>query len=160
VQTDVLEGLSLLASVGLTFDVSAEFPKHLKHIPAIAERIPNLKIVIDHLAKPPIKQKQMEPWASQMKLAASYPNVYAKISGLNTAADWDTWSASDIQPYIDYAFEAFGAERLMFGSDWPVANLAGDYGVVWEATRKALQDRSPAEKASIFGGTAKNFYNL
>jgi L-fuconolactonase len=150
----------LLASDGLTFDVSAEFPKHLKHIPAIAERIPNLKIVIDHLAKPPIKQKQIEPWARQMKLAAFYPNVYAKISGLNTAADWELWSMADIKPYIDYALGVFGAERLMFGSDWPVANLAGNYGVVWEATHKALQDRSHAEKASICGGAAKKFYNL
>lgn len=160
VQTDVLEGLSVLSSFGLTFDVSAEFPKHLEHIPTIAEKIPNLKIVIDHLAKPPIKQKQIEPWASQMKLAASYPDVYAKISGLNTAADWELWSVADIKPYIDYAFEAFGSERLMFGSDWPVADLAGNYGVVWEATHQALQDRSPAEKAAVFGGTAKKFYNL
>lgn len=160
VQTDVLEGLSLLASFGLTFDVPAEYPKHLKHIPTIAERTPNLKIAIDHLAKPPIKQKQIEPWASEMKWAASYPRVYAKVSGLNTAADWETWSAEDIKPYIDYAFEVFGAERLMFGSDWPVANLAGNYGSIWEATQKALQDRSSAEKAFVFGGTAKEFYNL
>ncbi|KQX45386.1 amidohydrolase family protein [Paenibacillus sp. Root444D2] len=160
VQDNVIEGLKVLASFGMTFDVVAVLPRHLEHVPTLAEKVPNLKIVIDHLAKPPIKDGQMEPWASQMKKAASYPNVYAKLSGLNTAADWESWSAADIKPYIDYAFEIFGAERLMFGSDWPVANLAGDYAKVWKETNKALEGRSKSEIDAVLGHTAANFYRL
>ncbi|QGQ94719.1 hypothetical protein EHS13_07375 [Paenibacillus psychroresistens] len=160
IQDEVIAGLKQLASLGLTFDVVAVLPEHLQHVATLAEKIPNLKIVIDHLAKPPIKDKAMEPWASLLKEAAAYPNVYAKLSGLNTAADWDSWSADDIKPYIDYAFEVFGADRLMFGSDWPVANLAGDYTKVWVETNKALEGRSLAEIDAVLGGTAIAFYGL
>jgi L-fuconolactonase len=160
VQDAVIEGLKVLASFGLTFDVVAVLPEHLHHVTTLAEKIPDLKIVIDHLAKPHIKDKQMEPWASLIKKAAAYPNVYAKLSGLNTAADWESWSAADIKPYIDYAFDIFGAERLLFGSDWPVANLAGDYTKVWVETNKALEGRSQAEIDAVLGGTAIAFYGL
>jgi L-fuconolactonase len=160
VQDAVIEGLKVLASFGLTFDVVAVLPEHLHHVTTLAEKIPDLKIVIDHLAKPHIKDKQMEPWASLIKKAAAYPNVYAKLSGLNTAADWESWSAADIKPYINYAFDIFGAERLLFGSDWPVANLAGDYTKVWVETNKALEGRSQAEINAVLGGTAIAFYGL
>jgi L-fuconolactonase len=160
VQDEVIEGLKLLASLGLTFDVVAVLPEHLRHVSTLAARIPNLKIVIDHLAKPPIKAKQMEPWASLIKEAAAYPNVYAKLSGLNTAADWESWSSADIKPFIDYAFDIFGADRLLFGSDWPVSNLAGDYTKVWVETNKALEGRSQAEIDAVLGGTATRFYGL
>jgi L-fuconolactonase len=160
VQDDVIEGLKVLEWYGLTFDIVAVFPNHLKHVPMLAEKIPNLNMVINHLAKPQIKDKQMEPWASQLKTAASFPNVYAKISGLNTAADWESWSVKDIKPYIDYAFSLFGAERLMFGSDWPVSNLAGDYQKVWTETNKALIGRSQTEIALVLGDTAAGFYRL
>jgi L-fuconolactonase len=123
-----------------------------------AEKVPDLKMVIDHLAKPPIKEKQWEPWASQLKVAAEYPQVFAKVSGLNTAADWETWSADDLKPYIDLALETFGANRLMFGSDWPVATLAGDYAKVWAETNKAIADYSKEDQAAILGGTAAAFY--
>ncbi|GGD72085.1 amidohydrolase family protein [Paenibacillus nasutitermitis] len=159
VQDSVIEGLKVLAGFGLTFDVVAVFPDHLKHVPTLAEKVPDLRMVIDHLAKPRIKERQMEPWAGQLKAAAAYPQVYAKVSGLNTAAP-DNWSAADIKPYIDYAINHFGADRLMFGSDWPVANLAGDYGRVWLETNKALQGRSQGEIEAILGGTAVSFYNL
>jgi L-fuconolactonase len=160
VQEAVIEGLKVLASFGLTFDVVAVLPQHLHHVTTLAEKIPDLKIVIDHLAKPQIKDKQMEPWASLIKEAAAYPNVYAKLSGLNTAADWESWSSADIKPYFDYAFDIFGAERLLFGSDWPVANLAGDYTKVWVETNKALVGRSQAEIDAVLGGTAIEFYRL
>ncbi|MDQ0874460.1 L-fuconolactonase [Paenibacillus sp. V4I3] len=160
VQDDVIEGLKVLALFGLSFDVVAVLPRHLEHVSTLAEKVPNLKIVIDHLAKPPIKDGLMEPWASQMKKAASYTNVYAKLSGLNTAADWENWTATDIKPYIDFAFQIFGAERLMFGSDWPVANLAGDYAKVWNETNKALEVRSKAEIDAVLGHTAAQFYRL
>jgi L-fuconolactonase len=102
----------------------------------------------------------MEPWARLIKKAAAYPNVYAKLSGLSTLADWESWSAEDIKPYIDYAFDIFGAERLLFGSDWPVANLAGDYTKVYSETIKALKGRSQAQIDAVMGETAIRFYGL
>jgi L-fuconolactonase len=160
IRDNVIEGLKVLAAYNMTFDVVAVFPNHLEHLPYLAEKIPNLKLVINHLAKPPIKDKQMGEWALQLAKAAEYPNVYAKVSGLNTAADWETWTADDIKPYIDYAMEKFGADRLMFGSDWPVANLAGDYARVWAETNKALEQYSRQEVDAILGGTAASFYKI
>ena len=159
-QPAVIEGLRILADYGLSFDVVAVFPNHLKHVPTLAEKVPNLTLIIDHLAKPPIKDKQMGAWAEQLKAAARYPNVYAKVSGLNTAADWANWTAADLKPYIDFAIEQFGAQRLMFGSDWPVATLAGDYAKVWAATNQALAGHSQTEIDAILGGTAVKAYRL
>jgi len=140
--------------------VVAVYPNHLKHVPTLAEKLPDLTLIIDHLAKPPIKDKVMDAWTDQLAAAARYPNVYAKISGLNTSADWTTWSASDLKPYIDFAIEQFGADRLMLGSDWPVCILAGDYHKVWLETNKALSGRSAAEIDAILGGTAMKVYRL
>ncbi len=156
----VLEGLKLFEERQLVFEVVAVYPNHLKLVPTLAEKLPGLTLVIDHLAKPPIKDKVMGEWAEQMAAAAVYPNVYAKVSGLNTAADWNTWTAADIKPYIDFAREKFGAERLMFGSDWPVAVLAGDYQKVWGATQEAIAGYSTDEQAAILGGTATRVYDL
>jgi L-fuconolactonase len=160
VQPKVIEGLKILADYGMSFDVVAVFPNHLKHVPTLAEKVPNLTLIIDHLAKPPIKDKQMGAWADQMAAAAQYSNVYAKVSGLNTAADWASWSAADLKPYVDFAIEKFGTDRLMFGSDWPVAILAGDYAKVWAETNKALAGRSQAEIDAVLGGTAMKAYRL
>ena len=156
----VIEGLKVLAAMDVPFDVVAVFPNHLKHVPELAERVPNLRMVIDHLAKPPIKSKAMDDWKQQMVQAAGYPQVYAKVSGLNTAADWNTWTAQDFEPYIDVAFEHFGANRLMFGSDWPVATLAGTYRQVWDATRQVVARYGPEAELAIFGDTAAQFYRL
>ncbi|SFS71797.1 amidohydrolase [Paenibacillus sp. BC26] len=160
IRNSVIEGLRVLASYDLAFDLVAVFPDHLKHAPRLAKEVPNLRIVIDHLAKPPIKDKTMGEWAEQLARAAQFENIYAKVSGLNTAADHDNWSAADLQPYIDYAKEQFGADRLMFGSDWPVANLAGDYGKVWSETNRAIAAYSEAERDAILGGTAATFYRI
>lgn len=160
IQERVIQGLKVLADRKLIFEVVAVFPEHLKHVPFLAERFPDLTLIIDHLAKPPIKERQMGLWAQQLSAAAGYPNVYAKISGLNTAADWSTWSASDLKPYIDFAIGEFGVDRLMFGSDWPVCLLAGDYGRVWGETNAALAGRSRSEVDAIFGGTAEQVYRL
>ncbi len=156
----VIESLKVLARYGVIFEVVAVFPNHLKHVPTLAEKVPDLKMVIDHLAKPPIKDRQMSPWSDQLKAAAASPNVYAKLSGLNTAADPSNWSAADLKPYIDFAIQVFGADRLMYGSDWPVCILAGDYNKVWVETQKALQGYSQAEIEAILGGTASKLYNI
>jgi L-fuconolactonase len=156
----VIESLGLLAERNLTFDVVSVLPEHLKHVPKLAEKLPDLKIVIDHLSKPPIKAKGWNPWAKQMLECATYPNLYAKISGLNTAADWNTWSADDLKPYIDFVVEQFGADRLMFGSDWPVVVLAGDYQKVKVETEKAIANLSKSQCEAIWSKTAIKFYTL
>ncbi len=159
VRKDVLDGVKLLEARNLTFDVVAIFPKHLGHVPVIAAHAPNLKIIIDHLAKPPIKDKKIKEWKAAMKAAAQCPNVYAKISGLNTAASAG-WDADELRPYIDVAIELFGADRCMFGSDWPVAILAGSYARVWKETKAALKGRSRKEIDAILGGTAQKVYAI
>lgn len=156
----VQDSLQVLADNDLIFEVAAVFPNHLKHVPTLAEKMPNLKLVIDHLATPKIKERVMSPWSEQLQAAAMHPNVYAKVSGLNLAADWETWTHADIKPYIDFAREVFGAKRLMFGSNWPVCNLAGSYQAVWEATRRALDDYSQGDIDAILGKTAQQVYRI
>jgi L-fuconolactonase len=158
-RADVLKGLQVLAARRLTFDYVGILPRHLEHVPFVARHVPDLRIVIDHLGKPPIAARQFEPWCSLLARAAQMPNVFAKISGLDAGATAD-WTAADIEPYIDRALDLFGPERLMFGSDWPVANLRGGYSKVWRETNDALARLSRDERDLILGGTAIKFYNL
>jgi L-fuconolactonase len=122
--------------------------------------VPDLTVIIDHLAKPPLRGGALDAWAAQMAEAARYPTVSAKISGLNTAADWETWTAADIKPAIDIAIDLFGVDRLMFGSDWPYGLLAGDYAKVWRETNRALEGRTPGELDALLGGTAMRVYAI
>jgi L-fuconolactonase len=156
VQDVVIESLNLLASHNKTFDVVAVFPNHLKLVPTLCERVPELKMVIDHLAKPPVGQEE-SPWFDQMKAAAESPNVYAKLSGQFDNPDW---TVDDVRPYADFALEQFGPERIMFGSDWPVCILGGSYSSVWANTQALIAGLSQAEKDAVLGGTATKFYNL
>ncbi|MBO0827493.1 MAG: amidohydrolase family protein [Streptosporangiales bacterium] len=159
VRDDVVGGLQVLVEHDLSFDLVA-LTRHLRHVPTLAERVPGLRMVIDHLAKPPIRERGWEPWASLLASAADCPGVYAKISGLNTAADPETWTADDLRPYVDHAIEVFGTDRLMFGSDWPVATLAGDYAKVWAETNALLAGLSADERAAVLGGNAARFYRI
>lgn len=159
VRPDVLKGLAALAARGLAFDYVGILPRHLEHVPLVAARVPDLRIVIDHLGKPPIAAGALEPWRTLLARAARMPNVFAKISGLDAGAA-DAWTAADIAPYIDCALELFGPERLMVGSDWPVADLRGGYAKVWRETGRALARLSPGERDRILGGTAVAFYRL
>lgn len=156
----VLESLSAVAAAGLPFDLVAVYPRHLCHVPTLAERVPGLTLVIDHLAKPPIAHGRFHPWAEELARAGAYPQVCAKVSGLNTAARPDAWSAKDLMPYVDHALSVFGADRLMFGSDWPVCTLAGDYGRVWRETLAVLARYGPAERDAILGATAARIYRI
>lgn len=155
----VRESLTLLAERGLVFEIPAVFPRHLVHVPRLAEEHPGLKIVIDHLGKPPIASGALEPWWTQLATAATHPNVYAKLSGLNTVAA-EEWSAEDLRPFVDAAADAFGPDRLMFGSDWPVCLMAGDYERVWAETVRALDGASMAARDAVLGGTAAAVYGL
>ena len=119
-------------------------------------------MVIDHLAKPPIVSGDYDAWKADMRAAAEHPHVYAKISGLNTAAEWQSGPEQTWSNPIGFALEVFGAERLMFGSDWPVAVLAGDYAKVWAETNRALDELGVqgSDRAAILGGTAARFYSI
>lgn len=156
----VRQSLALLAERAVVFEIPAVFPRHLEHVPGLAEELPELRIVIDHLAKPPIAAAELEPWATQLAAAAAHTNVYAKVSGLNTAADPRRWSADDLRPFVEVALERFGPERLMFGSDWPVCLMAGDYERVWRETLRALDGAPGAARDAVLGGTASAVYGL
>jgi L-fuconolactonase len=159
VREDILRGLSVLEKHRIPFDLLF-FPRHLRHTPMLARRFPELPFVLNHLGKPMIKDQRMDNWEADFRAAASYPNVYCKLSGMITEADWRAWKPADLKPYIDIALSAFGPERCMFGSDWPVCELAVTYVKVYRALRQLLDPLSENEKAKIFGGTATSFYRL
>lgn len=157
---DVNESLQLVSGAGLTFDVVSALPRHLEHVPVLAERHPGLRIVIDHLSRPPIAADSFEPWWSLIAEAASHPGVSAKVSGLYRDADRRAWSLELIRPFYDRALEVFGPRRLMWGSDWPVSVLAGGYQPVWEALNRLFAGLDPGDRAQLLGGTAARTYRL
>ena len=159
VREDVLRGLRVLERHGVPFDLLFR-PRHLRHVSTLARKLPDLPMVIDHLAKPLIKEGRMDGWREDFEAAAGFPNVYCKLSGMVTEADWEAWSPGDFEPYVRVALEAFGPERLMFGSDWPVSTLCASYEHVVSALRHTLGPTSTDERAQIFGGTAERFYCL
>lgn len=159
VRKPVLESLGLLAERGLCFDLVAILPRHLEHVPTIAAWAPGLRLIIDHLGKPSIAAREWEPWVSLITRAADAPNVFAKVSGLDTAAQAG-WTADDLSRYVDHAVAAFGAERLMWGSDWPVSILGGGYAHVWQEMNRLFARRSPEERDQMLGVTATRVYRL
>lgn len=158
---DVCESLGLLEERRVPFDVVSVLPRHLQHVPTLSERFPQLRMVIDHLSKPPIRAGDDRQWRSLIAAAAANPNVYAKISGLYPAAGaLDAWEIEDLRAAFEAAVELFGADRLMFGSDWPVAILAGGYDRVWDALSTLLGDLDISARDAILAGTASSFYGL
>jgi L-fuconolactonase len=159
VRPEVLRGFLVLQKHSVPFDLLF-YVKHLHHVPALARHLPNLPMVIDHLAKPRIRERRIDDWLPHFRAAAAFPNVFCKLSGMVTEADWRHWTAADLRPYVQTALECFGAERCLFGSDWPVCELAGTYEQVYAALVEALGPISEAERAALFGGTARRFYHL
>jgi L-fuconolactonase len=156
---DVLRGLSVLEKHGVPFDLLF-YVRHLPHAATLARRFPDLALVIDHLAKPQIKDRRLDNWLPHLAAAAQFPNVYCKLSGLATEADWNCWSAADLAPYVRAAVDLFGPNRCMYGSDWPVCELAGSYERIHAAILVALGQLSEAELSAIFGGTAAQVYGI
>jgi L-fuconolactonase len=156
---EVQAGLDLLAGEGLPFDVVAVFPDHLPLVPAVAAAHPDLVLVVDHLAKPPFRSDGWDRWVDDIRRAASLPTVRAKVSGLDTAAG-PGWTVDELRPAWDVALEAFGPDRLMFGSDWPVCRLVSSYGQVVSAARELAAELSPSERDRVLGGTAVEVYRL
>jgi len=118
------------------------------------------RFVLDHIAKPLIKAGVREPWATDLRRLAAFPNVWCKASGLVTEADWHAWQPSDFAPYLDVVFEAFGVERVMIGSDWPVCTVSAPYGRVMSIVTDYVRRFSPAEQARVLGQNAQEFYGL
>jgi L-fuconolactonase len=158
-QESVDAALRLLAARGLTLDVVSVVPEHLTMLAELADRHPELTIVLDHLAKPDIAKSGWEPWASLIADAAARPNVSVKLSGLNTASAPE-WGWQDWVPYVDHAVKHFGSSRIMLGSDWPVSTLAGDFVGVWEAQRHVIAHLSTQEQEDILYRTAIRTYSL
>lgn len=163
VRPTVLAGLKELQARKLVYEVVAVYPLHLGHVPTLAAALPDLTIVVDHLAKPPIASGDLSAWKTDLRAAAAFPNVLAKVSGLNTTTkDAERWNGGDLLEAIGFAIEVFGIDRLMVGSDWPVAILAGDYQKVWTETRRVFErlGLSPAERRAIEGGNAERVYGI
>ncbi len=156
---DFRRGISSLQEFGFTYDILI-YPKQLSAAIRLVDQFPEQRFVIDHMAKPLIKAGEPSSWTSQMKNIAANPNVFCKLSGLVTEADWLNWQADDFRPYLDVVFETFGPDRLMFGSDWPVCLLAGSYRKVKQLIADYTRDFTDTDKDKIFGANAIDFYNL
>ena len=154
-----LEGIALLEEFDLTYDILI-YTRHLPVAAEFVERFPRHGFVLDHLAKPPIKSREIESWAAGIRRLARFPNILCKLSGSVTEAHWERWEQNDIAPYLEVAFEAFGASRLMIGSDWPVCLVASSYGRALDVVRNYLRDQPAETRDAVLGGNAQRFWRL
>ena len=152
-------GIGQLKNYNFTYDILIN-PHQLPAAIKLTEKYPDQKFILDHIAKPYIRKKEIEPWASGIKELAMNPNVFCKISGIITEADHRNWESKEIYPYLDIVFNAFGYDRLLFGSDWPVCLLAGLYNQVINLIDEYMKNASDENKEKIFGKNAVSFYNI
>ncbi len=152
-------GIGKLQQFNLAYDLLV-FPKQLPASIQLAANFPEQRFVLDHIAKPFIRAGTLSPWREQFRELAKAPNVWCKVSGMITEASWTAWKHDDFRPYLDIAFEAFGEDRLMFGTDWPVCTLAGSYAQVHTLVNDYTASLSPAAREKFFGGNAAKFYQL
>ncbi len=152
-------GISKLQHYNYAYDLLV-YPHQLSEAVSLTQAFPDQRFILDHCAKPAIAKKEMDDWAVGIRDLASHPHVYCKLSGLFTEAKWKDWSAADFYPWLDVVFDAFGVQRLVFGSDWPVMLLSGIY-VQWKSLlEKYMENHSPEDRAAVFGGNAIRFYQL
>jgi L-fuconolactonase len=154
-----MHGIGKLQSYNYTYDLLI-FPDQLEYSNRLVASFPNQKFVLDHIAKPSIKSGDIDQWKKEIRKIAAHPNLFCKVSGMVTEADWKIWTAADLKPYLDVVVEAFGPGRLMFGSDWPVCLVAATYRDVLGVVVNYFSSFSDDEKRSIFGLNAARFYNL
>lgn len=161
-QEPVIESLKLLAAHDLPFDIVGVKDDHIQTALEVAEKVPELKMIFDHMIQPPIQAGQgFGEWGRLMKMAARHPRFYIKISGLGTVAGKDNFTADTIQPYIEYVLQEFGIRRCCMGSDWPVSITAMDYVKTWDVYKSALQALlKPDDLAHLYCNNAIRFYNL
>lgn len=156
---DVLRGLKELERRAIPWDLLLR-PQHLAIVPELADHVPSLPMVIDHIAKPLIAQRAMEPWARDMERAAQISHLHVKLSGMITEADHANWSPEDLRPYVQHVWNLFGPQRCLFGSDWPVCLLAGTWKEVLAACTQALGPVEQEKRSGLMGENAARFYNL
>jgi len=154
-----MKGITALKAYDYTYDILI-FPDQLGYTNQFVKAFPNQRFVVDHIAKPDIKNQNMEKWAKAIKALAAHPNVWCKVSGMVTEADWQNWTITDFEPYLDVVFEAFGTKRLLFGSDWPVCNVAGGYDKMLTIVKNYIAKLSANEQARFWGLNAVEFYGL
>lgn len=163
---EVVESLGMLARAGLAYDVVAVLPRHLEHVSTLAERHPDLRLIIDHLSKPPIDDHgpfgpaEDGRWTELITRAAEHPNVFAKLSGLYPVRDPQDWTTASLRPFVDQALASFGPARLMYGGDWPVSITAGGYQRTWQGLRPLIDALPPADRARVLAGTAIEVYRI
>ncbi len=158
-EPDFLRGMSLLSDFGFTYDILI-YPKHLAAVKKMVARFPGQSFVIDHIAKPDIRSGSIDEWAAGIRALADFPNVYCKLSGMVTEADWQHWRNEDLFPYLSVVTEAFGTQRLLYGSDWPVCLVAASYEQVMEPVTTFFSGFATGEQAAVFGKNAVDFYHL
>ncbi|MGN6340353.1 MAG: amidohydrolase family protein [Ginsengibacter sp.] len=156
---DFLEGVGLLRKYNFTYDVLI-YENQLQEAIEFVKKFPDQKFMIDHFAKPNVKQKSIDTWKKAIEKIARYENVYCKLSGLTTEAEWTTWEEQDFYPYFDYVLNAFGTNRLVFGSDWPVVTISGGYSRWKQLVENFVRDFSKEDKEKIFTKNAMEFYNV
>ena len=152
-------GVRCLAQRGLSFDLCV-YHRQLPAVIRLVRQVPEASFVLDHAGKPGIATGQIEPWKSHIRELAGLENVVCKVSGMVTEAEWGTWKAADLRPYLEQVVQAFGFGRVMFGSDWPVSTLAADYRRWLETVQEAVRDATSREQEQLFSGTATRFYRL
>jgi L-fuconolactonase len=158
-QPAFMNGIGKLQEHNFTYDILI-FADQLRYIREFVAPFPNQKFVIDHVAKPSIKNKSIEEWKKQIEQVAHLNNVYCKISGMVTEADWSHWKTEDFKPYLDVVVNAFGMNRIMYGSDWPVCLVAASYKEVLNIVQEYFSSFTQNEQQLFFGGNAIQFYNL
>jgi L-fuconolactonase len=156
---DFLRGIAHLERHGFTYDILI-YPRQLPAALQFVEKFPAQRFVVDHIAKPNVRSGSLDGWRDGIRALAKHPNVVCKVSGLVTEADWAKWQPADFTPYIDVVFEAFGVERVMFGSDWPVCLLAASYSRVVRLVESYVKTLSPGDRNKIFFENAARFYGL
>ncbi|MFL5811604.1 MAG: amidohydrolase family protein [Flavisolibacter sp.] len=156
---DFKRGIGLLNKYNFTYDILI-FPDQLQYSTELVSSFPEQKFVVDHMAKPYIREKNIDDWKTHIRRMASYENVYCKFSGFVTEADWKNWKRDDFLPYFDVVTEAFGIDRIMFGSDWPVCLVAGCYEEVVSISNDYFSSFTKSEQEKVFGLNAIKFYNL
>ena len=157
--SDFTRGIARLHEFHFTYDILV-YARQLPSAIGLVQKFPEQAFVLDHIAKPAIKAQEIDAWARNMRALASHPNVYCKVSGMVTEADLHNWKPADFHPYLDVAYETFGPDRLMFGSDWPVCLLAASYRQVKQLVTDYLASKPAADRDKIFGANAARFYSL
>ena len=152
-------GIGALREFGYTYDILI-FPDQLRYAAELVASFPDQPFVLDHIAKPYIKDQKIDGWQQDIQALAAHDNVWCKVSGMVTEADWQHWKPTDFHPYLDVVFGAFGADKVMFGSDWPVCEVAGGYDRMLGVAQEYVTRLSPDEQALFWGGNATIFYKL